>query len=77
MKYLVKKGKAGTYGIFLNMAFSLGVLQKPPFLTPIPDPSIHGSLIPLVANQPGKTDRRPDGGDDNIKIIMCLLLISS
>ena len=57
------------HGLFLNMAFSLAVLQKPPFLTPIPDPSIHGSLIPLRANQPGQTDRRPDGGDDNIKII--------
>ena len=43
-----------------------------------PDPSVHGSLIPLPANQLGQTDRRPDGGDDNIKIIiMCLLLISS
>ena len=68
-KYLVKTGKACTYGLFLNMAFSRAVLQKPPFLTPIPDPSIHGSLIPVLANQPGQTDRRPDGGDDNIKMI--------
>ena len=30
--------------------------------------SIHGP-IPLRANQPGQTDRRPDEGDDNIKII--------
>ena len=49
--------------VFNKISANLQILAYwPQFLIPL----IHGPLIPLLPNQPGQTDRKPDVGDGDI-----------